>query len=79
MAYFGKFYLDKEKDMVVRLDLEGTTMSYTIYTENHQSNNLIKNFAIAANQETVIKNDRIVIAGEIPCFIEGDGQRVYIL
>ena len=79
MAYFGKFYLDKEKDMVVRLDLEGTTMSYTIYTENHQSNNLIKNFAIAANQETVIKNDRIVIAGEIPCYIKGDGQRVYIL
>ena len=79
MAYFGKFYLDKEKDMVVRLDLEGTTMSYTIYTENHQSNNLIKNFAIAANQETIMKNDRIVIAGEIPCYIKGDGQRVYIL
>ena len=79
MAYFGKFYLDKEKDMVVRLELEGTTMSYTIYTENHQSNNLIKNFAITANQETVIKNDRIVIAGEIPCYIKGDGQRVYIL
>lgn len=79
MANFGKFYLDKEKDIVVRLDMEGRKLSYTIYTMNHQSDNLIKNLAASANQETVTTNGRIVITGEIPCYIKGDGQRVYIL
>ena len=79
MAYFGKFYLDKEKDIVVRLDMEGTKLSYTIDTMNHQSKNLIKNFAASANQETVMRDGRMVMTGEIPCYIKGDGQRVYIL
>ena len=79
MAYFGKFYLDKEKDIVVWLDMEGTKLSYTIYTMNHQSKNLIKNFAASANQEVVIKDGKLVITGEIPCYIKGDGQKVYIL
>ena len=79
MSYFGKFYLDKEKDIVVRLDMEGKALSYTIYTMNHQSDNLIKNLASTAGQETVTRDGRIAIAGKIPCYIKGDGQRVYIL
>ena len=79
MSYFGKFYLDKEKDIVVWLDMEGMKLSYTIYTMNYQSDNLIKNLAIAANQEIVTKDGRRVITGDIPCYIKGDGQRVYIL
>ena len=79
MAYFGKFYLDKEKDIVVRLDMEGTTLWYTILALNHRTDNLINNLAAISGQETVIKDGRTVITGQIPCYIKGDGQRVYIL
>ena len=27
MAYFGKFYLDKEKDIIVTLDMHGDDLS----------------------------------------------------
>ena len=37
MSYFGKFYLDKEKDIVVYLDMEGSVLRYTIFAMNHQS------------------------------------------
>lgn len=78
MSYFGKFYLDKEKDIVVRLDMEKSVLSYTIYTMNYQSDNLINNLAIIAGKETVSRGGSTVIEGEIPCYIKGDGQRVYI-
>ena len=79
MDYFGKFYLDKEKDIVVRLDKDGDRLYYTIFAMNHRSDNLINNFAIVSNQTTEIRDGKTVIAGEIPCYIKGDGQRVYIL
>ena len=78
MSSFGKFYLDKEKDIVVHLDLEGTTMSYTILALNHQSDNLINNLAAISGKQTVPCNGKPAIIGEIPCYIKGDGQRVYI-
>lgn len=78
MAYFGQLYLDKEKDIVVRLDLQGQTMSYTIFANNHQSDNLIRNFAAISGQQTCSQGDKTVITGEIPCYIKGDGKRVYI-
>ena len=78
MSYFGKFYLDKDKDIAVHLDMEDMVLTYTIFITNHQSNNLINNFAIISNQKTVIKDGRTVITGEIPCYIKGDGQRIYI-
>lgn len=79
MSYFGKLYLDKEKDIIVSLDMEGTVLSYTIFAMNHQSDNLINNLAIITDQKTVIQDGKKVITGEIPCYIKGDGQRVYIL
>ncbi|MBR0305657.1 MAG: adenosine deaminase, partial [Lachnospiraceae bacterium] len=78
MSYFGKFYLDKEKDIVVHLDMEGSVLSYTIFAMNHQSKNLIRNLAAAAGQETVDRDGKQAIVGEVPCYIKGDGQRVYI-
>ena len=78
MSYFGRLYLDKEKDIVVRLDMENSVLSYTIYADNYQKDNVISNLARIANQETVIRNGRKVIVGEIPCYIKGDGRRVYI-
>ena len=78
MRYFGKFYLDKEKDIVVTLGMEKSVLSYTIHVANHQSDNLINNLASISGQETMIKDGRTVITGQIPCYIKGDGQRVYI-
>ena len=78
MSYFGKLYLDKEKDIVIYLDMEGSELSYTIEANNHQSKNLINNLAIISGQETVVKNGKTVIEGQIPSYIKGDGKRVYI-
>ena len=78
MSYFGKLYLDKEKDIVIYLDMQGSVLSYTMFANNHKSDNLINNLARISNQETVIKNGRPVITGEIPSYIKGDGKRVYI-
>ena len=78
MSYFGKMYLDKEKDIVVLFDMHKSVLSYTIYANNYKSDNLINNLAIISNQKTVMKDGRKAIVGEIPCYIKGDGQRVYI-
>ena len=78
MSYFGKFYLDKEKDIVVHLDMEGSVLCYTIFAMNHQSKNLIRNLAVTSGQKTVDRDGKQAIVGEIPCYIKGDGQRVYI-
>ena len=79
MSYFGKLYLDKEKDIVVSLDMQGEKLSYTIFADNHKSDNLINNLARISGQQTVIKDGKTVIVGDIPCYIKGDGKRVYIL
>ena len=78
MRYFGKLYLDKEKDIVVTLGMDKTVLSYTIHASNHQSDNLINNLAAISGQTTTVQDGRTVIAGKIPCYIKGDGQRVYI-
>ena len=79
MSYFGKFYLDKEKDIVVKLDMNNAVLSYTISVNNHQSDNLINNLAIISAQKTSVHNGKTVIAGEIPRYIKGDGKEIYIL
>ena len=79
MAYFGKFYLDKEKDIVVLLDMEAARLSYTVLALNHRTDNLINNLAAISGRETQIRDGHTVITGQIPCYIKGDGQRVYIL
>ena len=78
MRYFGKLYLDKEKDIVVTLGMDKTVLSYTIHASNHQSDNLINNLAATSGQTTTVQDGRTVITGRIPCYIKGDGQRVYI-
>ena len=79
MAHFGKLYLDKEKDIVVYLDMAGEQMTYTIAAHNHTTDHLIENFAKVSGQTTQWKNGETVICGSVPCYIKGDGQRVYIL
>lgn len=78
MSYFGKFYLDKEKDMVVQLEMQEGKLSYLIFTMNHKTDNLINNLAAITGAETASEQGKTVIRGEIPCYIKGDGQKVYI-
>ena len=78
MRYFGKLYLDKEKDIVVTLWMDKSVLSYTIHATNHQSDNLINNLAATAGQVTTVRDGKTVIEGQVPCYIKGDGQRVYI-
>ena len=54
---FGKFYLDKEKDIVVNLYRENEDeLIYVLETPNHNTGNLITNLAKICNLET-IKNE----------------------
>ncbi|MBQ9082835.1 MAG: hypothetical protein IJY28_04980, partial [Clostridia bacterium] len=66
MSYFGKFYLDKEKDIVVSLDMNQSVLTYAIFAINHRSDNLINNLAAVSNQQTVLQNGKRVIPGTIP-------------
>ena len=45
MTAFGHFYLDKEKDIIVNLFMEGESLSYVLRTPNHATGNLITNLA----------------------------------
>lgn len=78
MGNFGVIYLDKEKDLVAELDLIEDQLHYTIHADNHRTDNLINNLARVAAQPTQMVDGRTVITGTIPCYIKGDGQRVYI-
>ena len=75
-----KFYLDKEKDIIVNLSKTGEDeITYILETPNHHSGNLITNLAKICNVETV-KNekDMKIITGKIPASINGDNEEVYI-
>ena len=79
MRYFGKLYLDKEKDIEACLEMDGDRLFYTISANNHRSDNLITNLARIADHPVVLRDGRTVMCGQIPCYIKGDGQRVYVL
>lgn len=78
---FGKFYLDKEKDIKVSIYRESEDeLRYIIETPNHNTGNLITNLAKLCDVETIKdKNDMKIITGIIPASINGDNEIVYIL
>ena len=75
----SKFYLDKEKDIVVNLFEKEDELIYILETPNHNTGNLITNIAKICGVETV-KNekDMKVITGTMPLSINGDNEEVYI-
>ena len=78
---FIKFYLDKEKDIVVKLfkSEEPDELIYVLETPNHHTGNLITNLAKVCKVETKTgENDMRVIKGRIPASINGDNEEVYI-
>ena len=80
LKIINKFYLDKEKDIIVNLyQTNEDELTYILETPNHNTGNLITNLAKICKLET-IKNekDMKVIKGTIPASINGDNQEVYI-
>ena len=53
LVYFNRFYIDKEKDIVVELYKTGEAdeLTYIIRTPNHKSGNLISNLAKRCNMD----------------------------
>ena len=79
MEAFGHFYLDKEKDLVVELFLEGDELHYVLRTPNHGTGNLITNLAALCDLKLQMDDDGLkVIRGTLPCYIDGDNHVVYI-
>ena len=78
---FNKFYLDKEKDIIIELyKTNEDEISYILRTPNHHTGNLITNIAKLCNIKTVKDaNDMKIIRGKIPASINGDNEIVYIL
>ncbi len=80
MIFFQQFYLDREKDIAVELYMDGDRMICVIRTPNHHTGNLISNLAKLCSLETTEdENGLKVIRTEIPCYVDGDNQRIYIL
>ena len=80
LVYFNKFYLDKEKDIIVNLyKSKNDELTYILETPNHNKGNLITNLAKICNVETIKnENDMKIIKGVIPASINGDNEEVYI-
>ena len=79
---FTKFYLDKEKDIVVKLfkSEEPDELIYVLETPNHHTGNLITNLAKVCKVETIKdENDMKIITGILEACINDDGEEVYIL
>ena len=82
LKYFDKFYIDREKDIVVELYKNSKIkdeLTYIIRTPNHKSGNLITNLAKLCGLETMNdENDLKIIKDNIPASINGDNEEVYI-
>lgn len=79
MEAFGRFYLDKEKDLVVDLYRDGDELRYVLRTPNHGTGNLITNLAALCDLELQMGDDGLkVIRGTLPCYIDGKNQLLYV-
>ena len=76
----SKFYLDKEKDIIVNLKKTSQDeITYVLETPNHNTGNLITNLAKLCGLKTIKnENDMKIITGKIPASINGDNEEVYI-
>ena len=76
---FAQFYLDLEKDIIVELYKENDRLSYILRTPNHHTGNLISNLAKLCDLKLYKdENGLKIIKGEIPAYIDGNNNRIYI-
>ena len=79
MSFFGRFYLDKEKDIIVDLYREGEELAYVLRTPNHNTGNLITNLARLCELPLSFDERGLkVIRGSVPAYIDGDNRKLYI-
>ena len=81
MKWFQRFYLDKEKDMIVDLYREEGrgTMHFVLSTPNHGTGNLIRNLAALCDLPlSEGKNGLLVIRGTVPSYIDGYNRLIYV-
>lgn len=77
---FGKFYLDKEKDVIIELDMTKEGLFYTLRTPNHAKGNLITNLANLCSLPLSTGDDGLkVIQGGVPCYVDERNREVYVL
>lgn len=78
--FLTKFYLDKEKDIIINIYNSGIDeLTYIIETPNHNTGNLITNLAKICEVETIKnENDMKIIKGKLQASLNGDNQEVYI-
>ncbi len=77
---FGKLALDKERDIIVELDMEEDGLHYVLRTPNHKTGNLITNLAKLCDLPLSVDEQGLrVIRGIIPCYIDGYNHEVYVL
>ena len=80
MKYFGCFFLDNEKDMIMNLYRDGDRLFYKLETPNHHSGNLIRNFAAVCNLPLSLDEQGMqVIRSEVPAYIDGENRDLWIL
>ena len=75
MAWFQRFCLDKEKDILVDLYRDGDALQYVLSTPNHATGNLITNLAALCGLP-LSRDDQglLVIRGEVPRYIDGHSR-----
>ena len=79
MEFFTRFYLDKEKDLIVDLFLDGSELRYVLRTPNHGTGNLITNISRLCELPLSYDEQGLkVIRGTVPCYIDGENRRLYI-
>ena len=79
MIWFQRFYLDKEKDMIVDLYKETDGLSYILRTPNHNTGNLITNLAkLCGLPLSFDENGLKIICGQVPCYVDGYNREIYI-
>ena len=79
-AWFRRFYLDREKDIIVDLFRDNGKLYYVLSTPNHGTGNLIRNLARLCDLP-LTRNEQglFVIRGEVPSYVDGYNRLVYIL
>ena len=79
MTYFTSFFLDNEKDIIINLYKDLDRIYYVLKTPNHQTGNLIRNLSKTCKLPlSKDENDMLIIKGEVPCFIDGNNEEVYV-
>lgn len=80
MKYFGRLYLDKEKDMIVDLYRDRNDLRYILRTPNHNTGNLITNLAkLCELPLSFDENGLKIIEGTIPSYVDAYNNSVWIL